>query len=159
MTTLFNLAGPRIEEINSVRNEEDTKTWVWAGVKGMVTKTRIKSAERKIRVNDSELFEQQITQICITLKTKNHLKFQKRFMCSPWQGQKEIAARAESRFFPFSATNRDFWRLPRQIATFSDPREKSRLFQFSEDQICAFSFKSEGQIYGTNHIHKWALRK
>ena len=35
------------------------------------------------------------------------------------QGQKFVAVGAESRYLAFTATNRDFWHLPRQIAIIS----------------------------------------
>ena len=47
------------------------------------------------------------------------------------QGQKFVAVGAESRFSVFSATNRDIWHSPRQIAIFSNFRDESRFLCFS----------------------------
>ena len=47
------------------------------------------------------------------------------------QGQKFVAVGAESRFLAFTATNRDIWHMPRQIAIISLFRDKSRFSLFS----------------------------
>ena len=60
-----------------------------------------------------------------------------RFACTlgSGQGQKEIAARAKSRFSPFSVTNLNFSCLPRQIAIL----ETNRDFLSSRQQIAHFA--------------------
>ena len=51
---------------------------------------------------------------------------------------------AESRFFPFSVTNRDFSRLPRQIAILETIREFVKFSISVTNRV--FSFKSAGKI-------------